>query len=434
VPTGTVQINSPLGQLAAPVTLANGAATISVPVLIAGSVTYFLQYSGDSTYAPSGSNTVTVTAPKATPSLALTSSAPAVAPGNPVSLVSKLNNPSRAVSVPSDMVQYFDAVDGAPAQPIGGPHFLTFGTAPFTEAHSLSAVLPVGTNVITAQFLGDSNLNPATSNPVTVVVGNTFQFSVSSNNLVVAAGQAGSVILTVAPIGVFNAATTLSCGSALPSEANCSISPTSVTPNGAPATATLTLSTVAPKASVLQQHIARSQIWPGFGGSVALAGLILIGWSRRRNMFGPAICAMFAAVIFVIFGCGGAGGPSPPPGPASTTTALSSSAIKTPQGNAVTLTATVSSVVGGATGSVTFFDAGVLIGQPASLSGGTAQMQANSLSVGTHNITANYGGDPNHSASTSAGLQQVITGTTQLQITASGGGQSQSLQLSVVIQ
>ena len=434
VPTGTVQINSPLGQLAAPVTLANGAATISVPVLIAGSVTYFLQYSGDSTYAPSGSNTVTVTVPKATPSLALTSSAPAVAPGKPVSLVSKLNNPSRAVSVPSDMVQYFDAVDGAPAQPIGGPHFLTFGTAPFTEAHSLSAVLPVGTNVITAQFLGDSNLNPATSNPVTVVVGNTFQFSISSNNLVVAAGQAGSVILTVAPIGVFNAATTLSCGSALPSEANCSISPTSVTPNGAPATATLTLSTVAPKASVLQQHIARSQIWPGFGGSVALAGLILIGWSRRRNMFGPAICAMFAAVIFVIFGCGGAGGPSPPPGPASTTTALSSSAIKTPQGNAVTLTATVSSVVGGATGSVTFFDAGVLIGQPASLSGGTAQMQANSLSVGTHNITANYGGDPNHSASTSAGLQQVITGTTQLQITASGGGQSQSLQLSVVIQ
>jgi len=61
-------------------------------------------------------------------------------------------------------------------------------------------------------------------------------------------------------------------------------------------------------------------------------------------------------------------------------------------------------------------------------------MQINSLSVGTHNITANYGGDPTHSASTSAGLQQVITGTTQLQITATGGGQSQSLQLSVMIQ
>jgi hypothetical protein len=54
--------------------------------------------------------------------------------------------------------------------------------------------------------------------------------------------------------------------------------------------------------------------------------------------------------------------------------------------------------------------------------------------VGTLSFTAKYGGDSNHLASTSAVLQQAILGTTQLQVTATGGGQTQAVHVSVTLQ
>ncbi len=68
-------------------------------------------------------------------------------------------------------------------------------------------------------------------------------------------------------------------------------------------------------------------------------------------------------------------------------------------GQNVTLTATVTP--SGATGTVTFFDGGTLIGT-GTLSGGTATMNLSTLAVGPHaNMTAVYGGDAIYSGSTS---------------------------------
>ena len=71
----------------------------------------------------------------------------------------------------------------------------------------------------------------------------------------------------------------------------------------------------------------------------------------------------------------------------------------------MTFTATVSP--GSATGTVTFYDNGGQIGS-GSLSGGTATFSTSALAVGSHPITASYGGDGNYNGSTSTALSQTV--------------------------
>jgi hypothetical protein len=69
---------------------------------------------------------------------------------------------------------------------------------------------------------------------------------------------------------------------------------------------------------------------------------------------------------------------------------------------------TVSAPGGGTpTGTVTFRDGSTTLGT-GTLSGGQARFTTSSLSVGTHTITAVYGGDSNFSGSTSAPLTQTV--------------------------
>ena len=104
---------------------------------------------------------------------------------------------------------------------------------------------------------------------------------------------------------------------------------------------------------------------------------------------------------------------------ATSTTALSSSANPSVAGANVTFTASVTGF--SPTGSVNFSDGGVSIaGCGAVAVGGsgntrTAQCSTSALTVATHSIVANYGGDANNSASASAPLSQIVnnpTGTT----------------------
>jgi len=92
-------------------------------------------------------------------------------------------------------------------------------------------------------------------------------------------------------------------------------------------------------------------------------------------------------------------------GPVATTTALSSSKNPSSFGRSVTFTAKVTGF--SPTGTVTFFDSGVQIGA-GTLATGTAAFTTSSLAVGSHSITAKYGGDPNNVASTSAALTQTV--------------------------
>ncbi|WP_454632969.1 putative Ig domain-containing protein [Bradyrhizobium cenepequi] len=94
-------------------------------------------------------------------------------------------------------------------------------------------------------------------------------------------------------------------------------------------------------------------------------------------------------------------------GGGATTAALASSQNPSSFGQAVTFTATVSSVGGPLGGTVTFNDAGTAIGT-ATLSAGVAAFTISTLKTGTHTITAVYGGNGTFSPSTSPALTQTV--------------------------
>jgi hypothetical protein len=102
-----------------------------------------------------------------------------------------------------------------------------------------------------------------------------------------------------------------------------------------------------------------------------------------------------------------------------TTTTVTSSAGATVFGQNVTFTATVSGAGGTPTGSVQFKADGVNIGSPASLSGGEASRQTNSLTPGSYTITAEYSGGGNFlgSSGTLPGGHQVNQAATATTIT-----------------
>jgi hypothetical protein len=91
----------------------------------------------------------------------------------------------------------------------------------------------------------------------------------------------------------------------------------------------------------------------------------------------------------------------------TSSTAVASSLNPSLVGQSVTFTATVNGGGPTPTGTVTFMDGAATLGS-AALVGGIATFSTSSLAVGTHAITAAYGGDVNYGAGTSPVLSQVV--------------------------
>lgn len=92
---------------------------------------------------------------------------------------------------------------------------------------------------------------------------------------------------------------------------------------------------------------------------------------------------------------------------AATTVTLTSSVNPSVVGSPVNFAATVQSTSGAPTGNVTFFDGQTTLGTSA-LVGAAATLPVNALSVGSHNIRADYAGDPNHASASSNTLPQQV--------------------------
>ncbi|MCC6569504.1 MAG: Ig-like domain repeat protein, partial [Anaerolineales bacterium] len=91
-----------------------------------------------------------------------------------------------------------------------------------------------------------------------------------------------------------------------------------------------------------------------------------------------------------------------------TTTTVVSDINPSVSGQTVTFTATVTSTSGTPTGTVNFRDGVTVIGTGALDGSGVATFSTNTLTVGSHNITAVYVGDANFGTSTSAILVQGV--------------------------
>lgn len=93
--------------------------------------------------------------------------------------------------------------------------------------------------------------------------------------------------------------------------------------------------------------------------------------------------------------------------PIATQTSLSSSLNPSPRGASVTFTATVSAGSGTPNGTVQFLQAGLSLGAPLTLTGGSASIALADLPVGSHVIDAAYSGSSTH-ASSSGTVTQVV--------------------------
>src|SRR5207249_2906409 len=94
-----------------------------------------------------------------------------------------------------------------------------------------------------------------------------------------------------------------------------------------------------------------------------------------------------------------------------TTTGVTSSHHDSLSGQSVTFAATVKAKSAGAgtpTGTVTFKDGPSTLGTGTPNSSGQAMFTISTLAVGSHSITASYGGDANFSGSTSSKLTQTV--------------------------
>lgn len=124
----------------------------------------------------------------------------------------------------------------------------------------------------------------------------------------------------------------------------------------------------------------------------------------------------------------------------NTNTALASSGSPSVVGQSVTFTATVSADGSNTapTGTVTFKDGATTLGTAPLNSSGVATFSSTSLTVGTHTITAAYGGDFTNLAGSSTPLSQVVNqDSTTVALTSSANpsllGKSINLQATVTI-
>ena len=142
-----------------------------------------------------------------------------------------------------------------------------------------TTALPPGTNSVTATYNGIFATSASSAVTVTVTPPS---YALSSNVATVAviAGSSGQATLTITPGNNFPQSITFTC-TGLPAESSCIFSPTSVTPNGAAVTDSLSIKTTAPTAQLNAPFERGGRIFyavliPG------LLGIFVSGGSRNR--------------------------------------------------------------------------------------------------------------------------------------------------------
>ena len=105
--------------------------------------------------------------------------------------------------------------------------------------------------------------------------------------------------LTVTPQGVFAQPITFTCSN-LPAGVSCSFAPYSVTPQGSPASITMTVAALSSAARIMNRSL------PWGGGPLLAASVLGIALGRRRRH--AALLALWLVVLNVALLAGGCGG------------------------------------------------------------------------------------------------------------------------------
>ncbi|MGA8034840.1 MAG: Ig-like domain repeat protein [Candidatus Acidiferrales bacterium] len=308
-PTGAVTVLDGPTQIGS-ATLVASAATFSTNALAVGSDSLTVSYSGDSTFATSTSNAVSVTVsapPKLGTATALTVSATQINSGASVTFTAKVL-PQSGQGTPTGTATFLDG------QTQIGSSALTTGSAQFSTS-SLSS----STHRISASYSGDSNYSASTSSIATITVSAAPQADytlTSSTSLTVDAGKSAALALTVTPQNGFKSTLNFACSN-LPSGASCNFNPQSLTPSGAAVSTAMTIN-VPSGAAAQAQHTAaappQTRTLFALAVFVSIAIFGFVAGQGHRHRVAPLLAGSVAlAAILVAVGCAGQTSSGPPP-------------------------------------------------------------------------------------------------------------------------
>lgn len=467
-PTGTVTFNdgsTSLGQA----TLSNGTASVQVPNLAVGNHSFTATYGGATGFQGSTSGALSYTVNKAASQTSLTSSTASATVGQPVTFTARV-----APATATGNVAFQD-----------GGTTIGNGTLANGVATLTTSSLGQGTHAITAVYSGDTNFSGSSSAAVTVNIGNatsntqttltaapsspsTFgqtvtltatvtatpagstpvtgsvTFADGGSSLGTASLSNGSASISVSTLGAGNHTLTATYTGATGFQASAS-SPLSYTVNKA-GTST-SLSTSANSAASGQPVTFTARVTPATAtGTVTFqdGGVTIQSIALSNGVASLTTSALTGGSHTITAAYNGDtnfnGSVSSPVsvtiGTPSTQVGLVAFPTSITFGQKVDLTANV--VPNTATGTITFRDNGNILGT-AQLNAGTAAFSTTQLAVGSHQITAAYGGDSTFASNTSQPVDvEVAKGTTTTFLTvtptASNPGQGVLLSASIVPQ
>src|SRR5437016_14236730 len=341
-------------------------ATFTTSTLAVGAHSITASYAGNANFNGSTSAVLTQTANKAGTSTSVASSLNPSTFGQSVTFTATVTVVAPGAGSPSGTVTFLDGTTTL------GTGTLSSGTATFT-----TSALAVGSHSITASYGGDASFNGSTSavltqtvNPVTgVTIATTIR---DSTNAAVTSIVLGATVHDSATLTGQTATAGGSVSYSFWNTGTCSGTRT------AAGTVTVT-NGVVPNSNTITPTAASS-----FSFNATYSG-------DANNNRATSGCELLTVTR------------------ASTTTTVVSSANPSVFSQSVTFTATVtgSTKVATLTGTVTFLDGTTTLGT-GTVSGGIATFATSTLAVGSHSITASYGGDTNFTGSTSAVLTQTV--------------------------
>jgi hypothetical protein len=409
--------------------IVGGVATITVSNLPLGADPITASTPGDSNNNPATSLPVIVTVQKAAPTVTVTSSL------NPSIINQPVTFTAIAPAGATGTITFFD-----------GSTILGTGTLTNGQTAVTTSTLIVGSHTITVSYGGDTNNSPATSLPLSQIVNKATPVIpppvVSSSNPpvntpvtiteTVPPGVTGTVTFSdgTTPIGtapIVGGVATITVSN-LPVGTDPITATTSGDANNNPATSPATIVTVTPATPVLVAPIVSSNnpppntpvtitepIPPGVSGPVTFSdGTTVLGSAPVVNgqatLTVPSLPIGTNQITATATNTSTNSPITSPPthvtvAKATVVVTLASSANPSNPSQAVTFSATVHA---GATGSITFLDGTTIVGVGTINAAGVATFTTSTLTIGSHSITASYGGDSGYSAATSAVLTQVV--------------------------